>query len=68
MSDRFEEAVKFSLNYSNDNRTSAGPEEYAALKKILSHPQDHPCPFCGGISCSHWDGTGWVNPRFKSCP
>lgn len=63
--DRFYAAVLFSMNYPGDpNRTYAGPEELAILHKILSRPQDYLCPFCSRLPCAHWNGYGWVNPKF----
>lgn len=64
--DRFDKAIEFSMNYPGDpNRIFAGPEEYAALKEILSHPQEYPCPFCNSYPCEHWDGIAWINPKYK---
>jgi hypothetical protein len=67
--DRFDDAVRLSATFQGDpNRTAATPEETAALNKVLSYPQDHPCPFCLKLSCEHWTGTGWWNPKYHTAP
>lgn len=64
--DRFDRALAFSMAYPGDpNRTYATGEEYRALKSILAHPQEYPCPFCKQCPCEHWDGIGWTNPKFR---
>ena len=40
------------------------PELIAELNKYLSHKQDSICPFCKELECEHWNGLGWINPKF----
>lgn len=41
------------------------PLEYREMKHLFPHlEQKYPCPFCKENQCDHWNGIGWVNPKF----
>jgi len=40
------------------------PVLYKELHDALSYPQVDKCPFCKKCPCPHWNGLGWVNPKF----